>query len=85
MVPLKRKRSERCLGVHLPNKLVRLVASTFYLICDQKLMTMKDGGPPSRQVVPLKHKHSEEFSRRHQPNKVACIAVQVITNSSLPD
>ena len=48
-------------------------------------MTMKDGGPSSRQVVPLKRKHSEEFSGTHQPNKVACIAVQVITNSSLPD
>ena len=84
MVPLKRKRS-RCLGVHLPNKLVRLVASTFYLICDQKLMTTKDGGPPSRQVAPLKRKHSVEFVGTHRPNKVTCVAVQVITNSSLPD
>ena len=48
-------------------------------------MTVKDGEPPSRQVVPLKHKHGEEFVRMHQPNKVARIAAQVIAPSLLPD
>jgi len=33
-VPLKRKRSERFLGVHLPNKLARLVVSTYSLMSD---------------------------------------------------
>ncbi|KIM53825.1 hypothetical protein SCLCIDRAFT_31563 [Scleroderma citrinum Foug A] len=65
----KRKRSETFLSVFLPNKLTRLV----------------DGGSPSRQVISLKRKCSAEFVGTHQPNKVARMAAQVITPSSLPD
>ena len=85
MVPLKRKRTEKSFGIHLPDKLAHLVVSTPQLMSDQNLITLKDGGLPGRQVVPFKRKLSEESVGMHQPNKVARIAVQVITPLSLPD
>ena len=85
MVPLKCKRTEKSFGIHLLDKLACLVVSTPQLMSDQNLITLKDGGLPSRQVVPFKHKLSEESARMHQPNKVAHIAVLVITPLSLPD
>lgn len=48
-------------------------------------MSVKDGGPPGRQVVSLKRKRSAEFVGVHQPNKVVRMATQVIALSSLPD
>ena len=48
-------------------------------------MTVKDGGSPGCQVIFLKRKCSVDFVGMHQPNKVACMAVQVIAPSLLPD
>ena len=85
MVPSKRKRTEKSIGIHLPDKLARRVVSTPQLMSNQNLMTLQDGGLPGHQVVPFKRKLSEEFAGMHQPNKVARIVVQVITPPSLPD
>ena len=85
VVSLKHKHTEKSFGIHLPDKLARLVVSTPQLMSDQNLITLKDGGLPGHQVVPFRRKLSEESVGMHQPNKVAHIAVQVIMPLSLPD
>ncbi|KIK12197.1 hypothetical protein PISMIDRAFT_18917 [Pisolithus microcarpus 441] len=73
VAPLKQRRIGRSFSVHPPLKVARLAPL---------------GGEPSdHQVdqVPLKRKRSAEFLELHRLNKVARVAVQVVTHSSLPD